>query len=120
MEQALERLDRAYALGEQELALLVAEEVDQVERLSSERAGLIQDVVDTAAEAEGPAQEILLEKLRRLEALQGRLTGEARRLHERLRDDLARVKKETKRLSGYGDAVRPVPLVRNRYVNKKS
>ncbi len=106
-------LDRALALGEQELDHLEARDVDQASRTAEERFTIMEQVLGIKAD---PDQKHLMDKLMRLKQLQGRLTAEACKLHAALKEDLARVQMENRRMTGYAGSrpQRPTSV----YVNK--
>lgn len=107
-------LDRAMALGEQELESLQARDVDQAALLAGERFPIMEEVLGLSA---GPDQTHLLDKLLRLKQLQGRLTAEARKLHAALKADLDRTQAETRRMAGYSGNVHKRPT--NVYLHKR-
>lgn len=109
-----EMLDRAMALGEQELASLQARDVDEAARLAEERFPVMEEALGLPA---WPEQAHLLDKLLRLKQLQGRLTAEARKLHATLKADLGRTQAETRRMAGYSGSARKRPTTV--YVNKR-
>ena len=115
MSDALTLLDEALELGRQELALLADGDVDAVQASSRTRCELLDQAWDLR---EGADVEQLLGKLKLLKDLQGQMTSDARRLRDDLRADLARVRQEGKRFSGYASAVKVTPLA-SRFVSKK-
>ncbi len=121
MDEALKRLDEAYSLGEQELQHLLGEDLDQMAETAEQRNRLVKEAlrVSTVELTEDNEAEFL-EKVRRLERQHGMLFTEARKLHKRLREDLAKLKKENKRITAYHGAHRPTPLIRYHYLNKQS
>ncbi len=114
MSETLVYLDQALEAGERELACLLAGEVEEAEKLAFDRGKLVEEAWRMRGAGEVGA---LKEKLLRLQSLQGRLSVEAKRLHETLRRDLKKAKCENKRFSGYKTTVTPRPVV-NRYLNK--
>lgn len=121
MDEALERLDEAYALGEEELELLLGEKVERMAEVAERRGRLVAEAFHVTADGlTDDSESRFLEKLRKLERQHGMLTREARKLHQRLREDLTKIKQESKRLSAYHGAHRPEPLMRYHYLNKQS
>ena len=121
MDEALKRLDEAYALGEEELELLLEEDVDRMADKAEQRGRLVQEALRVSpAGLTDDSEAEFLEKLRKLERQHGMLTAEARKLHERLREDLTKLRVESKRITAYGGAHRPTPLIRYHYLNKQS
>mgnify|MGYP000887696422 CR=1 FL=1 len=115
MSDALTLLDEALELGRKELTLLADGDVDGVWEASQARGELL----DRAwRERDGVDMDHLLGKLKRLKELQGQMTSDAKRLRDDLRADLARVRQEGKRFSGYASAVKVTPLA-SRFVSKK-
>lgn len=116
MSDALALLDEALELGRKELSLLAEGDVDAVVEASRARG----ELMDRAwRDHEGVDVDQLLGKLKRLKELQGQMTSDAKRLRDDLRADLARVRQEGKRFSGYASAAKVTPLA-SRFVSKKS
>lgn len=115
MSDSLTLLEEALELGRQELSLLADGDVEAVWEASRARGELLdqawrgRDDVDV---------DQLVGKLRRLKELQGQMTSDAKRLRDDLRADLARVRQEGKRFSGYASASKVTPLA-SRFVSKK-
>lgn len=106
MADSLSLLDMALQLGERELGALAAGDVDAAESSSRERA----ELVEMAWSRRDPAAlDDLRDKLQRLQCLQGRLTEEARRLHDNIRTQLQHSRRESQRLCGYRQATRSMP-----------
>lgn len=116
MSDSLTLLDEALELGRKELALLADGDVEGVWEASQARGQLLDQAW---SEREGVDVDQLLGKLKRLRELQGQMTTDAKRLRDDLRADLARVKQEGKRFSGYATATKVTPLA-SRFVSKKS
>ena len=107
MPDSLSLLDMALQLGERELGALAAGDVDAADSASRERA----ELVEMAWSRRDPAAlNDLRDKLLRLQCLQGRLTEEARRLHDNIRSQLQQTRRESQRLTGYRQATRATPL----------
>lgn len=115
MSNALNLLDEALELGRKELALLADGDVDAVREVSQARSDLMNRAWD---DREGVDVDQLFGKLKRLKELQGQMTSDARRLRDDLRADLARVRQEGRRFSGYASASKITPLA-SRFMNKK-
>jgi hypothetical protein len=115
MSDALTLLDEALELGRQELCLLAEGDVEAVWEASRNR----NELLDQAwRDRDGVDVDQLLGKLKRLKELQGQMTSDAKRLRDDLRADLARVRQEGKRFSGYATASKVTPLA-SRFVSKK-
>lgn len=116
MDNAISNLVRALDIGERELELLARGEVEQAGELAHER-GMLMDLAHKTPPAASAEQ--IREKLSRLKTLQGRITDEAKRLQQVLREDLKRAKEENKRLAGYRKTVKVTPIS-SRFISKKS
>lgn len=115
MPTVAEMLDEAIRLGRNELGCLEKGDVERAEQLAGDRA----ELTDRAMQLSAPDDlDVIFAKLTQLKALHGRITGEAERLRERLKIDMQRIRQEGKRHKGYGGAVRGVPAMRNRFLNK--
>ena len=115
MADCLTLLDQALFLGEQELQALELGDVDTADENATRRGNLIAMAWD---KREGVAVDVLQNKLLKLQALQGQLTDEARKLHASLKSELQRTKKHSVRLQGYRQAVRVRPT-HSQYVSKQ-
>jgi hypothetical protein len=94
----LSLLDEALALGDKEQQLLTAGQYEELGRVSKNRSRLVVE----ALEGDGPLDlNLFRDKLLLLSSLQGRLTEQAKQLHESVRLELLRTKKEGERMSGY-------------------
>ncbi|WP_027721028.1 hypothetical protein [Maridesulfovibrio zosterae] len=115
MAETISLLDQALEIGYEELRFLAAGEVADAFEAAERRSFLTTQALEIK---ESVSLDQILEKLNRLKNLQGQLTCEAKKLHESLRQDITRVKKENVRFKGYGRAARGTPLIQNRYINK--
>lgn len=114
MKDEIDILELALETGRKELDQLAEGEVDEAERLSTERLTLMEE----AWRLRDPKKiGALKEKLMQLQSLQGQITAEARRLHEAIRRDLLRAKQENQRLTGYRSSLRVSPIG-GRFVDK--
>ncbi len=113
---SLSLLDEALALGERELALLTAGQIDEAGLMANDRSSLMSRAFENSA---GVELEVLQGKLEQLQSLQGRLTVEARQLHDSVRRELLRTRSEGKRLEGYGKAARRTPMI-STFMSKRS
>jgi hypothetical protein len=96
-----------------ELDLLLEGKDEEVSQLAEKRRRIIDRALEHGA---GPGSQQVLAQLL---DIQERLTDEARKLHSSVRDELVKIKQESRRHNGYHKAVKPGPLVRNRFINKK-
>jgi len=115
MRDALTLLDEALELGRRELALLADGDVEGIQETARTRNILLNQAWDNRA---GVDMGQFADKLMRLRELQGQMTSDARRLRDDLRADLARVRQEGRRFSGYASATRVTPLA-SRFMNKR-
>ncbi len=102
-------LDQALRLGYEELALLNEGDVEAAGLRASDRLKLTLDAKNASDKGDMTA---LRDKLLQLQALQGQLTTEARKLHAETRDALQQARQQRKRLAGYGKAARITPSFR--------
>ena len=115
MSESLKLLDKALELGHRELESLNAGDVHVTHDLARQRGELVAEAWKHNQEMD---VELLMDKLKQLKVLQGQLTVEAKRLHETLKNDLAKAKQENKRISGYHNTVKAKPLY-SRFVSKQ-
>lgn len=113
MRSHLSLLDEALKLGEQELVALDQDELETVENLAARR----QELLARAMGHTGDNPDHLVEKLTQLKSIQGRLSLRTKRLHAQVKRDLQRVREECRRMSGYKDAARVMPMT-NRFISK--
>ncbi|WP_461211429.1 hypothetical protein [Desulfocurvus sp. DL9XJH121] len=118
MSECLSLLDQALDLGERELEFLDAGDVDSLDTTVKERRRLIEEA-DRLRGEESVDVDLLVEKLHKLRSMQSALTTKARSLHETLTDDLSRIRREGRRLAGYGKASKITPLFGRRFMSKK-
>ncbi len=117
MADCLSLLEQALDLGERERDYIAAGRVAETQETALLRGKLIEQAWAERDEACVDV-DVLLDKLRRLRNLQGQLSSEAKRLHANLEKDLAKAKKETRRLDGYKGAATFRPN-HNRFVSKR-
>jgi len=115
MSDCLTLLDQALELANKELEQLSSDIVDNVETMARERSRLVARAMEARNEA---SLDALRGKLQQLQSLQGRLTLEAKRLHESVRLELLRTKKESTRMAGYGKAYKAPPLF-SKFLSKR-
>ncbi len=101
-------LDEALRLGDMELQLLAAGEVDGAGETAQLRGRLLEQALEHCAADQACRHDLLTlrDKLGQLMALHGRVTDEARRLHADMRDELQRTRQENDRHNGYGKTAR--------------
>lgn len=102
MERATEYIDQALMLGQLELSLLLAGDVEEAARIAEERRIATEQAWNARQDRD---QETLGERLTQLLQLQELLTTEAKRLHGEIRASLVRSRKEMQRMNGYRNAV---------------
>lgn len=116
MSGCIELFDQAIEIGERELELLAEGDVDGAQELAGERDKVLTKACVNYADVD---KDQVLDRLRHIQRLQQSITAEAMRLHEEIRSQLGDTKKESQRMKGYGGAVRPTPLVPNKFLNKQ-
>ena len=111
-------LDEALDIGRRELACLSEGDVAEAQKLFMDRDRILNDALRGLSD--GNRRE-LADKLVEMSKLQNELSGRAKELHANLRQDLTKLKRETKRISGYSFGSGNMPrLATRRFVNKKS
>ncbi len=122
MHAALKLLDQAIQMGHEELAHLAAGDVDRAEELAFGRDSVLNEALaeDNLAAPAAQSLDVLLDKLTELKELQARIIDEATRLQQSIGAEIRRSGLEHKRHVGYGSAVRPVPLIRSRFISRSS
>ncbi|AGW12733.1 hypothetical protein [Megalodesulfovibrio gigas] len=121
-------LDKALALAEEEMTLLQGGDVDGAHLHAAQRIALTEQAWTLRTQAApadptDPARLTMLqEKLLQLQAMQHRLTAEARRLHASIKAELLRSRKEGARHAAYGRALRPATagIPNSRFCSKRS
>ena len=113
MSSSEEIFKKAIAVGEKEMASLQAKDVDAAGTLARERKGLMEQLF-----AMRSADNALRSKLVQLQVQQGKLTLEARTLQTLLKQEIMRVRGQSKRFSGYRSATSVIPIS-SRFVNKR-
>jgi hypothetical protein len=97
-------LDEALDLGRMELSMLTDGNIEQAEALANDRGRLL----DMAWRGRGRiSQDQFLDKMEQMKTMHSLANMEAMRLHKLLKDDLLRIRKQGKRLSGYRDGASP-------------
>ncbi len=103
---------RAFDIGEQEMACLKTRDVEGADCLARERKGLL----DRFCASTGDAG--FRYKLERLQHQQAHLTQEARTLQKFLKQEILRVHGQKKRYTGYRDATN-VSLISSHFVSRQ-
>lgn len=114
MADSLTLLDQALDIGQEELEHLRQGQDSEADKAAHRRGELIELAWERR---DGSDTETLLEKLEQLRNLQGALTTEAKKLHEILRQDLAKAKIENKRIFAYNGSRKSIPRF-SRFVSK--
>ena len=112
MTEKLNLLDMALELSHLEMGYLESGDVERAEESAAERGELIRKALSSDEDIKADQ---FMEKLVQLKNIQGRLTDEAKRLHASLKEDLQRVRQESRRMNGYHKATQYTPLMRSRY-----
>jgi hypothetical protein len=110
-------LDEAITIGRRELDSLLAGDVYEAERMAHSREQLLDEAVRGLS---GDSLELLADKLVEMKSLHDRITGEAKKLRQTLKQDLTSMKRQNRRISGYSFGAGNMPrLAKERFVNKK-
>jgi Ni,Fe-hydrogenase I large subunit len=110
-------LDEALAIGRQELDLLVAGDVFEAEKMARSREQLLSDAMSGLS---GDNLKRLADRLVEMKTLHDRITGEAKKLKQALKQDLSSMKRQNRRISGYSFGAGNMPrLAKERFINKK-
>ena len=110
-------LDEAITIGRRELDFLMAGDVYEAERLAHSREQLLDEAVNGLS---GDNLKVLADKLVEMKSLHDRITGEAKKLKQSLKQDLTSMKRQNQRISGYSFGAGNMPrLAKERFINKK-
>ncbi|QJB58075.1 hypothetical protein [Pseudodesulfovibrio sp. zrk46] len=110
-------LDEALSIGRRELGFLTEGDVFEAEKLSKDRERILDEAI---RDLDQDNLKKLADKLVEMKSLHDEITDEARRLHSSLRNDLANIKKQNKRIAGYSFGSGNMPrLAKERFVHKK-
>lgn len=112
---ALHLLEQAYEASERELGHIMSGDVEKAEQTMFERKKLL----DQALSKDVETVDGMLEKLHKLKKIHGRITVEARKLHQTLHDDLLKARKKGRGISGYHKAARRFPREQSVYISKR-
>jgi len=111
-------IDEALSIGRRELGCLTEGDVFEAEKLSRDRERILDEAI---GDLDRENLEQLADKLIEMKSLHAEITGEARKLHSSLKDDLTSMKKQNRRFSGYSQGSGNMPrLARERFLSKKS
>ncbi|MFP4515986.1 MAG: hypothetical protein ACOC24_01390 [Desulfovibrionales bacterium] len=114
MDNASHLLDQALDLINLELDSLRSGNVEEAGEMAVQRRALVEEALQLRQQHKDA---ILRQKLERLMELQSALNTEARTLHSRLKQELQRVKKESRRFAGYRDGAKITPLA-SKYLSR--
>lgn len=110
-------LDEALSIGRKELGFLTSGDVFEAEKLSKDRERLLDEAI---ADLDRGNLEKLADKLVEMKSLHDEITDEARKLHASLKKDLAGMKLQNKRISGYSfGSGNHAHLAKERFLKKK-
>lgn len=111
-------IDEAMSIGRRELGCLAEGDVFEAEKLSKDRERILDEAI---GDLDRENLEILADKLVEMKSLHDEITGEARKLHSTLKQDLAGMKQQNRRIAGYSFGSGNMPrLARERFISKKS
>lgn len=113
-----EMIDEALSIGRRELGCLTDGDVFEAEKLSHDRERILDEALGGL---DGDNLKRLADKLVEMKSLHDEITGEAKRLHSSLKNDLLNIKKQNRRIAGYSYGSGNMPrLARERFLSKKS
>ena len=111
-------LDEALSIGRRELSCLVEGDVFGAEKLAQDRERLIDEAIGGLSKSN---LQRLGDKLVEMKSLHDEITDKVRELHGSLKQDLASMRKQNKRIAGYSFGSGNMPrLARERFLSKKS
>jgi len=111
-------INEALSIGRKELGCLADGDVFKAEKLSRDRERILDEAI---GDLDRDNLERLADKLVEMKSLHDEITGEARKLHSSLKQDLTSMKKQNRRIAGYSYGSGNMPrLARERFVSKKS
>ncbi|MDR2892118.1 MAG: hypothetical protein LBV80_03390 [Deltaproteobacteria bacterium] len=114
---SLQLLDQAIALAEREFLLLEQEDCADLKESAQSRQELIEKAWEAKSGCTDADLEAMLDKLRKLKALQDNLEALATRRHAQTRDELNNRRQASRALSSYGHKLRrtlqPMMITKN-------
>ena len=117
MAQRSRMLDEALSIGRRELSFLMAGDVYEAEKLARSREQILDEAVAGLTEDN---LALFADKLVEMKSLHDEITDEAKRLRLSLKKDLASMKKQNRRISGYSFGSGNMPrLAKERFISKK-
>ena len=118
MAERSRKLDEALLIGRRELDFLIAGDVFAAEKLAHSRELILEEAVKGLSREN---LESLADKLVDMKSLHDEITGEAKKLHKTLKQDLTSMKQQNRRIAGYSYGSGNMPrLAKERFVSKKS
>ena len=112
-----EMIDQAMTIGRKELGFLAQGDVFEAEKLAKDRERILDAAI---GDLDRSNLEKLADKLVEMKSLHDEITGEAKKLHSSLKQDLANIKQQNRRISGYSfGAGNMGQHARERFINKK-
>ncbi|MGL1861983.1 MAG: hypothetical protein OCC46_05605 [Pseudodesulfovibrio sp.] len=110
-------IDEAMSIGRKELGFLTDGDVFEAEKLSKDRERILDAAIGNL---DRDNLERLSDKLVEMKSLHDEITGEARKLHSSLKEDLLNMKKSNRRIAGYSFGSGNMPrLAKERFISKK-
>ena len=111
MAETRDAYERIMGLGQEEMALLADQNMDQLGHVVMARQEAINAFISSDM---GEQDKTFLEKLLCIQKMNTQLRQEARVLHQSLKEELLKVRSENKRIGGYRNGALITPL--NRHV----
>ncbi len=102
------RFERISALAERETACIVEKDTEGLADVAARRERAIQEFLAVGHQGQ---EDAFREKLVRMQITNTRLRNEAKLLHQTLKEELLKLRSETKRMGGYRGGAIITPLV---------
>ena len=110
-------IDEALSIGRKELGCLTQGDVFEAEKLSKDRERILDEAI---GDLDPKNLSELADKLVEMKSLHDEISGEAKRLHATLKNDLVSMKRQNRRIAGYSFGAGNMPrLARERFISKK-
>lgn len=110
-------IDEALSIGRKELGCLTQGDVFEAEKLSKDRERILDEAI---GDLDPKNLNELADKLVEMKSLHDEISGEAKRLHATLKNDLVSMKRQNRRIAGYSFGAGNMPrLARERFISKK-
>ena len=115
MPELQEQFDTIASMGQEELALIASGDVNSLSLAVNRQEKALQEFVQAGSKER---EDVFLDKLLQLKAMNANLQQEARILHQSLKEELIKLRSENRRIGGYRNGAIVIPLTR-RLLNRK-